>query len=467
MSAFEDALTQHSRVFISYSHDSAAHCDRVLDLAQQLRRDGINTELDQFHQDELLHWPRWCEEQLRPEKADFVLCICTIEYKRRIEGQVPADVGKGVFWEGTLIYNYLYDAKGSKRFLPVLLDKNARDIPSILGGYTRFELDVFGLENLQSEYSKLYRLLTRQPARLMTEIGALQKLPPLPPKARRTDFILLIQEAIASIKKTESNTEEILAILKGRAVPASTAQRPHNLPPWMSSDYFIGRGEELQKLMSGLTTSDKTAVAQPQVIHGGGGTGKSRLAIQVAWLLYVQEKCDMAFFVSADTPSMLDTKLVELDGGSFLNLYEDAEPPKELGRVVRTIFLLQYVSDLELRQLIQAATNKSEAFNKFVQWVCFGGEGVIAENVRDEQRKFIKYNHLVANLLSFHTLVTMTKALQQLLEEGDPVDMEALSTLSPYRTEHINRFGNYVINPDRMPEPLEQHLRFSLSPVST
>ena len=44
----------------------------------------------------------------------------------------------------------------------------------------------------------------------------------------------------------------------------------------------------------------------------------------------------------------------------------------------------------------------------------------------------------------------MTKALQQLLEEGHTVDMEALSTLSPYRTERINRFGNYVINPDRM-----------------
>jgi TnpA family transposase len=76
---------------------------------------------------------------------------------------------------------------------------------------------------------------------------------------------------------------------------------------------------------------------------------------------------------------------------------------------VRTIFLLQYVSDIELRQVIQAATNKSEAFKKFVQGVCFGGESVIAENVRDEQRKVIKYNHLVANLLSFHTLVTMTR----------------------------------------------------------
>ena len=37
---------------------------------------------------------------------------------------------------------------------------------------------------------------------------------------------------------------------------------------------------------------------------------------------------------------------------------------RELGRVVRTIFLLQYVSDLELRQVIQAATNKSEGLQQ-------------------------------------------------------------------------------------------------------
>jgi TnpA family transposase len=68
---------------------------------------------------------------------------------------------------------------------------------------------------------------------------------------------------------------------------------------------------------------------------------------------------------------------------------------RELGRVVRTIFLLQYISNLDLRRMIQSATNKSEAFNKFVQFVCFGGDGVIAESVRDEQRKFIKYNSMI------------------------------------------------------------------------
>ena len=31
-----------------------------------------------------------------------------------------------------------------------------------------------------------------------------------------------------------------------------------------------------------------------------------------------------------------------------------------------------------------------------MHWVCFGGEGVITENVRDEQRRLIKYNHLIA-----------------------------------------------------------------------
>ena len=81
---------------------------------------------------------------------------------------------------------------------------------------------------------------------------------------------------------------------------------------------------------------------------------------------------------------------------------------RELGYVVRTMFLLRYISEADLRQAIQSATNKSERFNEFVQWISFGGDSVIAENVRDEQRKFIKYNHLVANILAFHNIVSMT-----------------------------------------------------------
>jgi TnpA family transposase len=128
---------------------------------------------------------------------------------------------------------------------------------------------------------------------------------------------------------------------------------------------------------------------------------------------------------------------------------------RELGYVVRTIFLLEYLSDVELRRLIQAATNKSERFNQFVQWVAFGGGALAAEGVRDEQRKFIKYNHLVANLLIYHNVVTMSKALERLGADGHAFDEDLVSCVTPYQTEHINRFGRYTLKHDRIPEPLD------------
>lgn len=132
------------RVFISYSHDSAAHKARVLDLAQSLRRDGIAAELDQYHETEILHWPRWCCEQSAPDKADYVLCVCTAEYLARINGDGPADVGRGVFWEGTLFISDLYDAKGTSRLLAVLLDDEPEaSIPRFLRGWTFCRLAEF------------------------------------------------------------------------------------------------------------------------------------------------------------------------------------------------------------------------------------------------------------------------------------------------------------------------------------
>ena len=137
---------------------------------------------------------------------------------------------------------------------------------------------------------------------------------------------------------------------------------------------------------------------------------------------------------------------------------------RELGHAVRTGFLLDYLSDIELRRLIQTATNKSERFNQFLQWIAFGGGALAAEGIRDEQRKFIKYNHLVANLLIFHNVVTMSNALQRLVAEGYELDADLIACSSPYLTEHLNRFGRYALNRDRVPEPLDSVRKFKMPP---
>lgn len=123
----------------------------------------------------------------------------------------------------------------------------------------------------------------------------------------------------------------------------------------------------------------------------------------------------------------------------------------ELGRVIRTGFLLRYISDTELRSTIQGATNRSEALNRFLKWTFFGGEGIIAENSRDEQRKAIKYNHLVANCLIFHNLCSLTRLVQTLEQRGEVVPEDVIAAISPYLTEHINRFGDYILSLARKP----------------
>lgn len=122
---------------------------------------------------------------------------------------------------------------------------------------------------------------------------------------------------------------------------------------------------------------------------------------------------------------------------------------KELGRVVRTSFLLEYLNDKELREIIQAATCKSESFNSFAHWLLFGDEGIIKENNRDEQRKIIKYNHLIANCVSLYNVVCLTNIINDLIKEGYPVQKHMVEMLSPYGTFHINRFGKYHLDFDK------------------
>ena len=133
---------------------------------------------------------------------------------------------------------------------------------------------------------------------------------------------------------------------------------------------------------------------------------------------------------------------------------------RELGRVIRTTFLLEYIDDEALRRIIQAAQNKCEGFNQFAQWIYFGAD-TITENVRDDQLKIIKYNHLIANLVIFHNCHTITQALKELEEDGIKLTPELIASFSPYRTSHLNRFGLFELK-DRTPSLAGYEVMFNM-----
>jgi len=78
------------------------------------------------------------------------------------------------------------------------------------------------------------------------------------------------------------------------------------------------------------------------------------------------------------------------------------------------MYLLDFISDIKLREKITESTNKTESYNDFSKWFFFGGEGVIRENSIDEQTKIIKYNELLANAVILQNTIDMGNTIKRL-----------------------------------------------------
>lgn len=137
---------------------------------------------------------------------------------------------------------------------------------------------------------------------------------------------------------------------------------------------------------------------------------------------------------------------------------------RELGRVIRTAFLLDYVSDEDMRRQVQAATTRIEAYNKFSKWFVIGEHGTITTNDPIEQEKRIKYMDVMANAVILQNAVDITHILRDLAREGYTITSEMISHLSPYLTKHIRRFGVYYLDMDQAPPNIQ--LDEPLLPVS-
>ncbi len=160
----------HPRVLISYAHedDGGAQADRVFELSERLRGDGVDAAIDQYEPNPPEGWPRWMDSHIR--ESDFVLMVCTETYYRRVIGQEAPGVGLGVEWEGNLIYNSLYGSGVTDaRFVPILFGAGgARFIPDPARGFTRYVLP--------ADYERLYRHLTGQPAVRKGPLGPIKPL---------------------------------------------------------------------------------------------------------------------------------------------------------------------------------------------------------------------------------------------------------------------------------------------------
>jgi SEFIR domain-containing protein len=134
-------------VFISYTHESNEHADRVLQLANRLRADGIDADVDQYHHSPPEGWPRWMETKIC--SSDFVFVVASATYLARVMGTETPGTGLGVRWEGHLIYQYLYNAgANNEKFIPVVFSTfDLQYIPTPLQSATYYRLEQNGVND--------------------------------------------------------------------------------------------------------------------------------------------------------------------------------------------------------------------------------------------------------------------------------------------------------------------------------
>ena len=116
---------------------------------------------------------------------------------------------------------------------------------------------------------------------------------------------------------------------------------------------------------------------------------------------------------------------------------------RELGRIERTLFILDWLQSVELRRRVQAGLNKGEARNALARAVFFYRLGEIRDRSFEQQRyRASGLNLLTAAIVLWNT-VYLQRATDALRGNSQPLDDTLLQYLSPLGWEHINLTGDY------------------------
>ena len=138
------------------------------------------------------------------------------------------------------------------------------------------------------------------------------------------------------------------------------------------------------------------------------------------------------------TASLLISKL---QAGARENVLSRAL--RDLGRLVKTQFILQWIESEDYRRRIHRQLNKGEALHALRRFLFFAHEGKVQRRQADQQTNQVLCLNLVTNAIVTWSTLYMNAAIEQLRAEGSIGPDVGLGHLSPALYGHINPYGKY------------------------
>ncbi|MEG3977561.1 Tn3 family transposase [Microcoleus sp. herbarium8] len=125
----------------------------------------------------------------------------------------------------------------------------------------------------------------------------------------------------------------------------------------------------------------------------------------------------------------------------------------EYDNIIKSLYLLDYVDSVPLRQNVQRALNRGESYHQLRRAVSYANFGKLRFKTEYEQQIWGDCARLLTNCVIYYNAAILSDLLTHSDSSGDLDRGASLSQVSPVAWQHINFYGRYEFN--RQPELID------------
>ena len=129
-----------------------------------------------------------------------------------------------------------------------------------------------------------------------------------------------------------------------------------------------------------------------------------------------------------------------------------AKALQEYGKIVKSIFILMYLSREDYQRGVNRQLNKGESLHDLRRFLFFANENEIRKSNIDDQTNQASCLTLVTNAVIIWNTKYIHAIIDQLEKEGATINSEDIKHILPCRFEHINKYGRYIFDLENRPE---------------
>ncbi|HAU3596962.1 TPA: Tn3 family transposase [Legionella pneumophila] len=128
--------------------------------------------------------------------------------------------------------------------------------------------------------------------------------------------------------------------------------------------------------------------------------------------------------------------------GEYSNQHPLQEALKEFGRVIKSIFMLKYFDDVDLRQTIEKQLNKGELANKFSGAISFADQNLLEAHSEDQEIS-VMCRTIIQNIIILWNYIELTKIIMRSDPDERVLLLENILSASILTWQHVNLHGTY------------------------